>query len=124
MNGDNRRHNGGYNVVFIDGRVKWYLEVEPDDPDYYLNKRMSTRDWETGPICGDADHPYPAGDPTYNCRTDWTDFSVFASQWVKTSCNETGWCGGADMDHSTIVDWSDFSIFADDWLACTAPECD
>ncbi len=121
MNGDNRRHNGGYNVVFIDGRVKWYLEVEPDDPDYYLNKRMSTRDWETGPICGDADHPYPAGDLTYNCRTDWTDFSVFASQWVKTNCNETGWCGGADMDHSTIVDWSDFSIFADDWLACTAP---
>ena len=122
--GENRVHNGGYNVVFIDGHVKWYLEVEPDDPDYFYNKRMGTRDWETGPVCGDANHPYPAGDLTYNCRTDWTDFSVLASQWVKTNCNETGWCGGADMNHSTTVDWSDFSIFADDWLACTAPQCD
>ncbi len=124
VNGFNFRHNGGYNVVFIDGHVKWYLEVELDDPDWQYNKRMGTRNWETGPVCGDANHPYPAGDVNYDCRTDWGDFSVFAGQWLNTSCEESGWCGGADMDHSTTVDWSDFAIFADDWLACTAPECE
>ena len=43
--GTNRLHRGGYNVVFVDGHVKWYLEADPSDPNYYVNRPIGTRNW-------------------------------------------------------------------------------
>jgi len=43
--GTNRRHRGGYNVVFVDGHAKWHLEVDSSDPNYYVNRSIGTRNW-------------------------------------------------------------------------------
>ncbi len=45
VSGRNRRHNGGYNVVFIDWHVKWYREVDRSDMNYYVNRSIATRNW-------------------------------------------------------------------------------
>ncbi len=45
VSGTNFRHRGGYNVVFVDGHAKWYLEADPSDPDFHYNKGMNTRNW-------------------------------------------------------------------------------
>jgi len=34
------------------------------------------------PVCGDLWHPYPVGDLDRDCYVNWSDFSVFASQWL------------------------------------------
>jgi len=75
----------------------------------------------TGPVCGDAQHPYPTGDLDKDCYVNWADFGVFASHWLDSGCASPDWCEGADLDQSTDVNWSDFSVFAANWLACTDP---
>ncbi len=62
-----------------------------------------------------------AVDLDQNCRVYWSDFSIFASQWLATDCGNP-----ADFDNSCCsggkVDWGDFSIFAGTWLDCNDPE--
>ena len=33
-------------------------------------------------FCGDANHPYPAGDVNHDCRVDCADFAILASHWL------------------------------------------
>jgi hypothetical protein len=35
------------------------------------------------PRCGDANHPYPLGDINNDCVVDFTDFAIFADNWLK-----------------------------------------
>ena len=51
-----------------------------------------------------------------NCYIEWSDFSMFAFQWLSTDCQAT-----ADFDGNCLVDWGDFSIFAGTWLDCNDP---
>lgn len=37
---------------------------------------------EAGPVCGDAEHPYPVGDVTLNCVVDFEDIAAVASNWL------------------------------------------
>jgi hypothetical protein len=48
---------------------------------------------------------------------DFGDFAVFAAQWLKTKCNQTDWCGGADFDRSSEVNAGDLADLARNWLA-------
>ncbi len=41
----NIRHRGGYNVVFVDWHAKWYLEVDPADPNLYEYDGIVARNW-------------------------------------------------------------------------------
>lgn len=43
--GHNLRHRGGYNIIFLDWHVSWYREVSASNPDYNINKSISTREW-------------------------------------------------------------------------------
>jgi hypothetical protein len=38
---------------------------------------------ELSPICGDPWHPYPNGDLNYDCHVDFSDFAIFASNWLE-----------------------------------------
>jgi hypothetical protein len=33
--------------------------------------------------CGDPTHPYPLGDFNEDCFVDWTDFAIFADNWLQ-----------------------------------------
>ena len=34
----------------------------------------------------------------------------FVSHWLESGCRRSGWCGGADVDHSSMVDFIDFAL--------------
>jgi len=36
---------------------------------------------------------------------------VLASHWLKGGCGAPDWCGGVDLDHSSVVDFVDFAMF-------------
>ena len=36
---------------------------------------------------------------------------VLASHWLEAGCGAPDWCGGGDLDHSSVVDFVDFAIF-------------
>jgi len=36
---------------------------------------------------------------------------VLSSHWLEGGCGAPDWCGGGDLDHSSVVDFVDFAIF-------------
>ena len=47
---------------------------------------------------------------------DADDLLILAANWTNTGCSEpSGWCQGADFDHSTTVDITDLAIFSGQW---------
>ncbi len=52
-----------------------------------------------------------------DCYVEWSDFSIFALQWLSEDCGAT-----ADFDGNCVVDWGDFAIFAASWLDCNDPQ--
>ena len=36
---------------------------------------------------------------------------VLASHWLEAGCGAPDWCGGVDLDHSSMVDFVDFAMF-------------
>ena len=66
--------------------------------------------------CADLAHPYPIGDMTCDCRVDLDDFSILSSRWFDTTCINTNWCDGSDLDMSGSVTVDDFGVFAENWL--------
>jgi hypothetical protein len=56
------------------------------------------------------------GDTNNDGIVDFNDVAKVTSQWLNDNCsNETRWCHGADLDHSTNVNLIDFSIIAANW---------
>jgi len=51
--------------------------------------------------CGDPTHPYPAGDINKDCRVDFFDFAILASDWQAGS------------------DWDEVATLAGNWLVCS-----
>ena len=45
-----------------------------------------------------------------------TDFAVLAAHWLDIDCIESGWCSGADIDHSTQTDQNDLQLLVEQWL--------
>lgn len=41
-----------------------------------------------GPYCGDANHPYPAGDLNHDCRVNLLDLAILASHWLECTAPE------------------------------------
>ncbi len=67
--------------------------------------------------------PLVCSDPDKNCRVDFFDFSILAQHWYQTGCASDDYCGGADIDKSTIVDNNDLNLLAESWLYCSPPGC-
>jgi len=63
---------------------------------------------------GFEDKPFYPGDLDGDDDTDLRDFAIFASQWLKTVCDD---CGGADLTGDGRVVPDDLREFADNWLA-------
>lgn len=63
--------------------------------------------------------PELPGDLDGNCRVDSLDFVLLALRWLEEDCNEPDWCGGGDIDSSTVVDTADLAGLAEDWLRFT-----
>jgi len=48
---------------------------------------------------------------------DIQDFGYLAERWLMSECSlSNNFCGGADVDYSTLVDMADFAALADYWL--------
>lgn len=47
----------------------------------------------------------------------YEDFGYLAARWLRTDCQTTGGCGGADLDSSGQVNPADLERFVDVWLA-------
>jgi hypothetical protein len=71
-------------------------------------------------VCGDANHPYPAGDLNQDCHVNFADFALLADRWL-ASCTGPNWCNGADLNQVGIVNFKDLSVFVANWLDCTDP---
>lgn len=57
---------------------------------------------------------YPDYDSDSNVN--FSDYTVFASQWNRSDCGEPDYCDGADVNLSGAVDLPDLEIFAYYWL--------
>jgi len=40
------------------------------------------------PVCGDAEHPYPAFDLNKDCRVDLADLALFLAHWLECTAPE------------------------------------
>ena len=92
----NATNIGDCNVGFYD------YSVSMDDPIYNIEfTHVRTRDFN-----GDT-------------KVDFIDFTVLASYWQETGCNNPNWCEGTDLDIDGNVDANDLMLFADYWLEKT-----
>lgn len=57
-----------------------------------------------------------AGDLNNDCKVDFYDFALFATEWLAEGCGEPDLCGGADFDLSGDVTLIDFAELAQNWL--------
>ena len=107
----------------------YYVQVRIGGPysdfGYYISGNYDnivvTSKFASEPACGDAGHPYPAGDLNADCYVNFEDLYVFVGQWLASGCVTPGWCGGADLNQETNVNLRDFVIFANNWMNCTDP---
>lgn len=68
------------------------------------------------PVCGDANHPYPVGDLTGNCKVDFYDLEILGNNWLNTNCSlENNYCNGGDIDKKGQVDLTDYVLLANNW---------
>lgn len=83
------------------------LEIEVN-PELILEESDYTNNVASVPVtipsfCGDAHHPYPAGDYTQNCRVDMLDVVILSEGWM------------------TQYQLEDLVDVAESWLDCTHP---
>ena len=50
------------------------------------------------------------------CVVDDVDLFLLYSHWLESGCDSPDWCGGADIDGSTVVNLGDFAEIALFWL--------
>jgi hypothetical protein len=56
------------------------------------------------------------GDLNHDGHVDILDYASFASWWAKTSCDNSVWCGSADMNISGQVNSGDLGVLVTHWL--------
>jgi hypothetical protein len=66
------------------GQVQLY--DESNNPTRYYAAAIAYE--PNAPYCGDAQHPYPPGDLTEDCRVNLTDFAIMAGQWLVCTAPE------------------------------------
>ncbi len=55
-------------------------------------------------------------DLNLNGTVNFTDYALFANNWMDNTCCAPNWCEGTDFDHSGSVDTLDLMTFAKYWL--------
>ena len=127
----------GYNLFHVSGTpgspasaslYGYYVQVTIGGPyvDHYISgyyDNIVVASVPTvGPVCGDAEHPYPIGDLTHDCYVNTQDLVMFAGQWLALDCVAPEWCEGADLDHAiNNVNLQDLAVLAANWMNCTNP---
>ncbi len=67
------------------------------------------------PVCGDIDHPWPAGDFNRDCEIDLRDLKILADEWLN-DCNWLNWnCRGTDLDTNKTTNLRDYADLANTW---------
>ncbi|MBN2020809.1 MAG: hypothetical protein JW749_11370 [Sedimentisphaerales bacterium] len=56
------------------------------------------------------------GDLDGDGAVNFTDYAIFADNWMDDTCCDPDWCGGTDFDHSGSVDMLNLAAFARYWL--------
>ncbi len=106
------------------------FEVLSDLQGLYINAEWHTGSDYTlldnvlwnGSSCGDADHPYPAGDISQDCYVNLIDFSLLSHRWLSSGCDDmNNWCDKADVTFNSSVGLEDVLVLAEAWLQCTDP---
>jgi len=73
--------------------------------------------------CGDAEHPWLAGDINRDCRTDMNDLEMLSQEWLGNDCEWLNWnCSGCDLNRDNKVDLRDMALLAGNWLNSTLGE--
>jgi hypothetical protein len=83
---------GDCNVGFYDYSLSWY------EPNYVITL-----------------HNVPTRNFNGDDQVDFLDYSMFASHWLATTCNEPNWCNGADLNFDSNVDYGDLGLFVEYW---------
>jgi hypothetical protein len=63
--------------------------------------------------------PTLEGDLDGDGAVDFTDYAIFAHNWMEQSCAGPNWCAGADLNKDTQVNILDLIILAQHWLEGT-----
>ena len=95
-------------------------QVKVLNPDFHITGRGIVKFHRlfVGMSCGTVE-----GDFNQDCRVNLADLSLFASQWMRTSCVSPGWCDGYDINKDGSVSMFDLIIMANNWLKCVSVEC-
>jgi hypothetical protein len=59
---------------------------------------------------------WPVADVDMNREVNFTDYGMYAGNWLDDTCSAPDWCGGTDFDQSGRVDFGDFAILARYWV--------
>ncbi len=73
-------------------------------------------------VCGDAGHPYPAGDANQDCYVTIDDIAMLASYWLADWCTVPDWCERTDFTRDGIVNVQELAAISTNWLSCTDPQ--
>ncbi|MDO8303453.1 MAG: hypothetical protein Q7T18_09445, partial [Sedimentisphaerales bacterium] len=123
--------NGTWKLAALSAYVQrlnktWYDDpntLNTTDPDHFWGIRISSyATWINTIIAADCNGPVQA-DLNNDCKVDFSDFALFAKQWLRTGCIiANNYCGGTDFTPTDgKVDFSDLLIFTQSWLVDTSP---
>ncbi len=99
-----------YNAVEVgDTNIALYWQEWLDEPPFY----------DYGLIHHIQFSQVPTRDFDGDGRVDFNDFSIFATYWYDSNCDEPNLCQGANLDNYGIVDLNDLMLFTEYWLVKT-----
>ena len=74
------------NIWDSQGQVQLY--DESNNPTRYSATAMAYEPNALEPVCGDAEHSYPPGDLSLDCRVNFTDIAIVAAHWLDCTAPE------------------------------------
>ena len=71
-----------------DSQGSVWLYDESNNPTRYSATAMAYEPNALEPVCGDAEHSYPPGDLSLDCRVNFTDIAIVAAHWLDCTAPE------------------------------------
>jgi len=106
-------YTDSYGVEAGDWFIFDYEATAVGDPNFgFYNYSLS---WDE-PVSTVAFTQVPSPDFDDDGVVTLADFAHFSSHWLESDCQNSSWCGGADLNTDTVVDMQDLALFSDYWL--------